>query len=351
MTGILVFSLASAEGLPRSSLELVAAAEQLREKLGDGIVQVALLGPDAESYAETLIHHGADEVLVASSPELQSYKTELILEVLEAVIKQVSPGVIFFPADTVGGEVAPRLAYRLGIGIVTDCVGFEVEPSPSSPPKLGGKEGGQSWGGKSEGRQLRWLRPVYGGKAMAFMVAKGPLQIATFRQRAYEPLPEDTSRQGKVQALEVELEPVMARVSLVEEVREEVEGISLDEAKIVIGGGRGIGGPEAFSELETLAQILEGAVGSSRPPADSGWVTHAKLIGQTGKIVSPNLYIAIGISGAPQHMAGISAAKTIVAINKDEDAPIFKVAHLGVVDDWRQVVPALIRACRELVGD
>ncbi len=330
MTGILVFSLASAEGLPRSSLELVAAAEQLREELGDGIVQVVLLGPDAERYAETLIHHGADEVFVASSPELQGYQTESILAVLEAAIKQLSPAVILFPADTVGGVVAPQLAYRLGAGIVTDCVGFEVD---------------------AESEQLRWLRPVYGGKAMAFMVAKGPVQIATFRQRAYEPLPEDTSRQGKVQALQVELEPAMAQVSLVEEVREEVEGISLDEAKIVIGGGRGMGGPESFSELETLAQTLEGAVGSSRPPADSGWVPHAKLIGQTGKILSPNLYIAVGISGAPQHMAGISAAKTIVAINKDEDAPIFKVAHLGVVGDWRQVVPALIRACRELVGD
>ena len=329
MTGILVFSLASAEGLPRSSLELVAAAEQLKEKLGDGIVQVALLGPDAEGYAETLIHHGADKVLVVSSPELIDYSTEPILTVLEAAIRQVSPAVILFPADTVGGEIAPRLAYRLGAGIVTDCVGFDVDAAG----------------------QLRWLRPVYGGKAMAYMVAKGPLQIATFRQRAYEPLPEDTSRQGKVQALDVELEPEMARVSLVEEVREEIEGISLDEAKIVIGGGRGIGDAGAFSELETLAEILQGAVGSSRPPADSGWVTHGKLIGQTGKIVSPNLYIAIGISGAPQHMAGISAAKTIVAINKDEDAPIFKVAHLGVVDDWRQVVPALIRACRELVGD
>lgn len=331
---ILVFSLASTEGLPRSSLELVAAAEQLRDKLGDGIVQVALLGPDAESYAETLIHHGADEVLVASSPELEGYRTELILAVLEAAIKQVSPAVILFPADVVGGEIAPRLAYRLGAGIVTDCVGFEVD---------------------AESGHIRWLRPVYGGKAMAFLVARGPVQIATFRQRAFEPLPEDPSRQGKVQALEVELEPAMAAhrsggVSLVEEVREEIEGISLDEAEIVIGGGRGMGGPESFSELETLAQILQGAVGSSRPPADSGWVPHARLIGQTGKILGPDLYIAIGISGAPQHMAGISSAKTIVAINKDEDAPIFKVAHLGVVGDWRQVVPALIRACRELVG-
>ena len=343
MTGILVFSLASAEGLPRSSLELVAAAEQLRDKLGDGIIQAALLGPDAESHAETLIHHGADEVFVASSPELQGYQTEPILAVLEAAIRQVSPSMILFPADTVGGVVAPQLAYRLGAGIATDCVGFEVEP-----PENGGE--------KSGGGHIRWLRPVYGGKAMAYMVTKGPLQIATFRQRAYEPLPEDTSRQGKVLALEVELEPAMAAhrsagVSLVEEVREEVEGISLDEAEIVIGGGRGMGGPESFSELETLAEILQGAVGSSRPPADSGWVPHGKLIGQTGKILSPNLYIAIGISGAPQHMAGISAAKTIVAINKDEDAPIFKVAHLGVVDDWRQVIPALIRACRESVGD
>jgi electron transfer flavoprotein alpha subunit len=330
MTGILVFSLVSAEGLPGPGLELVAAAERLREKLGDGIVQVALLGPDAESYGEMLIHHGADEVFIASSPELESYNTELILAVLETATRRISPTVILFPADAVGGEIAPRLAYRLGAGIVTDCVGFEVD---------------------AESGHIRWLRPVYGGNAMAFMVTRGPVQIATFRQRAFEPLPEDPSRRGKVQALEVELEPAMARVSLVEEVREEVEGISLDEAEIVIGGGRGIGDPEGFSELETLAQILEGAVGSSRPPADSGWVPHGKLIGQTGKIVSPNLYIAIGISGAPQHMAGISSAKTIVAINKDEDAPIFKVAHLGVVDNWRQVVPALIRACRELVGN
>ena len=330
MTGILVFSLVSAEGLPRPGLELVAAAERLREKLGDGIVQVALLGPDAESYGEMLIHHGADEVFVASSPELKSYQTELILAVLETATRRISPGVILFPTDAVGGEIAPRLAYRLGAGIVTDCVGFEVD---------------------AESGHIRWLRPVYGGNAMAFMVARGPVQIATFRQRAFEPLPEDPSRRGKVQALEVELEPAMARVSLVEEVREEVEGISLDEAEIVIGGGRGIGDPEGFSDLETLAQILEGAVGSSRPPADSGWVPHGKLIGQTGKILSPNLYIAIGISGAPQHMAGISSAKTIVAINKDEDAPIFKVAHLGVVDNWRQVIPALIQACRELGGD
>jgi electron transfer flavoprotein alpha subunit len=330
MTGILVFSLVSAEGLPGPGLELVAAAGRLREKLGDGIVQVALLGPDAESYGEMLIHHGADEVFVASSPELESYNTELILAVLETATRRISPAVILFPADAVGGEIAPRLAYRLEAGIVTDCVGFEVD---------------------AESGHIRWLRPVYGGNAMAFMVTRGPVQIATFRQRAFEPLPEDPSRRGKVQALEAELEPAMARVSLVEEVREEVEGISLDEAEIVIGGGRGIGDPEGFSELETLAQILEGAVGSSRPPADSGWVPHGKLIGQTGKIVSPNLYIAIGISGAPQHMAGISSAKTIVAINKDEDAPIFKVAHLGVVDNWRQVVPALIRACRELVGN
>jgi len=330
MTGVLVFSLASAEGLPRSGLELVAAAERLRDKLGDGTVQVVLLGPDAESYGETLIHHGADEVFVASSPELRSYKTELILAVLETATRRISPGVILFAADAVGGEIAPRLAYRLGAGLVTDCVGFEVD---------------------AESGHIRWLRPMYGGKAMAFIVARGPVQIATFRQRAFEPLPEDFSCRGKVQALEVELEPVTDRVSFVEEVREEIEGISLDEAEIVISGGRGIGGPEGFSELETLAQILEGAVGSSRPPADSGWVPHARLIGQTGKILSPNLYIAIGISGAPQHMAGISSAKTIVAINKDEDAPIFKVAHLGVVGNWRQVVPALIRACRELEGD
>jgi electron transfer flavoprotein alpha subunit len=328
MTNILAFCAASAEELPRASLEVLAASRQLSNKLGEGNVQAILLGPDVEEHGKTLVLHGADEVFVASHPRLQVHEADVILETMAAVVEQLSPDVVIFPHDDLGGgNVGPRLAYRLGTGIITDCMGFEVEDDV-----------------------IRWLRPVYGGKAMAYMAASGPLQVATMRSRAFEPLPADYTRQGAVQSLEMDVAAIPSPVSLVERTQEELEGISLDQAQIIVSGGRGMEDKEAFSVLEDLAELLGAAVGGSRPAADLGWVPHSRLIGQTGKIVAPNLYIAVAISGAPQHMAGAGSSKTIVAINKDEDAPIFKVAHIGVVDEWQNIIPALTEACQELVG-
>ena len=185
---------------------------------------------------------------------------------------------------------------------------------------------------------------------MAYMVAGGPMQLATIRSRAFEPLPADPGRQGQVQALEIDVDSISSQVSFLEEIQEKIEGISLDQAQIIVSGGRGMGNAGGFSALRDLAGVLGAAVGGSRPAADLGWVPHSRLVGQTGKIVAPNLYIAVAISGAPQHMAGAGASKTIVAINKDEDAPIFKVAHIGIVDEWENVLPALSAACRAVLN-
>jgi electron transfer flavoprotein alpha subunit len=330
MTDILAFCTASGGELSHASLEVLAAGRRLGDELGNDALQAVLLGPDIEGCGEMVVHRGADEVFVVSHSRLQYHEADVILQALEKIVQQLAPDVILFPHDELsGGNVAPRLAYRLGTGIVTDCTGFEVE-----------------------GETIRWLRPVYGGKAMAYMVASGPVQLATMRSLAFEPLPADATRRGRVQALEMDVASIPSRVQLVDRIveEEEFEGLSLDHADIIVSGGRGMEAKEAFVTLRELADVLGAAVGGSRPAADLGWVPHSHLVGQTGKIVAPSLYIAVAISGAPQHMAGAGSAKTIVAINKDEDAPIFKVAHVGVVDEWQNIIPDLTESCKELLS-
>jgi electron transfer flavoprotein alpha subunit len=328
MTTILTFCAASAEELPSSSLEVLAAARHLSEQLGEADVQALLLGSDVEGHGETLVQHGADAVFVISHSRLEHHEGELMLGALQAAVEQLSPDVILLPNDGLGGgHVGPRLAHRLGSGIITDCTGFEV------------KDG-----------TIRWLRPIYGGKAMAYMIINSPVQLATMRALAFEPLPADSARQGEVQTLEVDVASITPQISLVEQIVEEAEfeGLSLDKADIIVSGGRGMDEKENFGPLRELADVLGAAVGGSRPAADLGWVPHSHLVGQTGKIVAPNLYIAVAISGAPQHMSGAGPAKTIVAINKDEDAPIFKVAHIGVVGEWQSVLPTMIEECKKI---
>jgi electron transfer flavoprotein alpha subunit len=326
MTNILAFCYASDKELSRAALEALAATHHLKEQLG-GKVQALLIGPDVTAHGETLVQCGADEVFVASHSRLLPHETDVLLSVVEMAVQQLSPGVFILPHDELGSELGARLAYRLKAGIVTDCVGFEIKESI-----------------------IHWLRPVYGGKAMAYMTAGGPVQVATMRSRAFEPLPADTACQGSIQSLAIDVTATPSPISLLEKVQEELEGISLDVAEIIVSGGRGMEGQEGFAVLKDLAQVLGAATAGSRPAADLGWVPHSNLVGQTGKIVAPNLYIAVAISGAPQHMAGAGSSKTIVAINKDEDAPIFKVAHIGVVDEWQNVISPLTKACRKILS-
>jgi electron transfer flavoprotein alpha subunit len=278
-------------------------------------------------HGAALIQHGADQVFVVEAPKLDRLEEDILLRAVEAAVEQLAPDVVIFPHDErSGGNVAPRLAYRLKTGIITDCSDFDV------------KDGG-----------VRWMRPVYGGKATAVMTATGPLQLATMRALSFEPLPADASREGTVQSLDVDLEAFSPQVPVVDVIVEEaaLEGPSLDRADIIVSGGRGMGDEEGFQYIKELAGVLDAAVGGSRPAADTGWVPHSRLVGQTGKIVAPNLYIAVGISGAPQHMSGAGSSRTIVAINKDEDAAIFRQAHVGVIDEWEDVLPTLIDSLKE----
>ncbi len=324
---ILTFCAVSGEELPRAPLEALAAARQLSEDLGGTEVQTLLVGADTAQYGAALIEHGADQVFVVDDPQLEKLEEDLLLKAVEEAVDQLSPEMVIFPHDErSGGNVAPRLAYRLKTGIVTDCSGFEVEDG-----------------------SVRWLRPVYGGKATAVMTATGPMQLATMRALSFEPLPADEAREGSVQHLDVGLKAISPDVPIVDVIVEEeaLEGPSLDRADIVISGGRGMGDEEGFQYVKELAETLDAAVAGSRPAADTGWVPHSRLVGQTGKIVAPNLYVAVGISGAPQHMSGAGSSRTIVAINKDEDAAIFRQAHIGVIDEWENVLPTLIDELKE----
>lgn len=324
---ILNLCVASSERIPPVSLEALAAARHLSDQLGRGDVRSLLLGSGVADHASALIHRGADGVFVVDDPKLEDHQAELVLGTVEQAVDQLSPDVVVFPHDHLsGGYVAPRLARRLKTGIVTDCTGLEVQDG-----------------------NIRWLRPVYGGKAMAYMIATGPVQIATMRALAFEPLEPDTSREGAVETLAVDLDALSVQVPVVDQIVEEEEfaGRSIDRADIIVSGGRGMGDEEGFENVKKLAEVLDAAIGGSRPAADSGWVPHSHLVGQTGKIVAPQLYVAIGISGAPQHMSGAGSSKTIVAINKDEDAPIFKAAHIGVVDEWEKVIPTLIEELKK----
>lgn len=324
---ILTFCAVSGEDLPNAPLEALAAARHLGDQLGDGAVQVLLVGSGVTQHGAALIQRGADQVFVVDDPQFEMLQEDLLLGAVEQAVEQLSPEVIIFPHDErSGGNVAPRLAYRLETGIVTDCTDFEVEDG-----------------------SIRWLRPVYGGKAMAYMRASGPMQLATMRALSFEPMPADASRDGSVETLDVEFDTISPEVSIVDVIVEEeaLEGPSLDRADVIVSGGRGMGDEEGFQYLRDLAGILNAAVGGSRPAADTGWVPHSRLVGQTGKIVAPSLYIAVGISGAPQHMSGAGSSKTIVAINKDEDAAIFRQAHIGIIDEWENVLPTLIDVLEE----
>jgi len=229
-----------------------------------------------------------------------------------------------------GRDIGPRLAFRLGAGLAQDCTEVRIDPET--------------------GRVVA-TRTVYGGNAVATVTfADVDPQLAVIRGRAYEPLTPDPSRKGEVVPVTPRLDPSVVKVRHVETVLREREGVRLEDANVVIAGGRGLGGPEPFARLEELAGLLGGAVGASRAACDAGWLDHSHQVGLTGVTVTPDLYITVGISGASQHMAGCSGAKHIVAVNRDPDANIFKEATYGVVGDWKRVLPTFIETVRELVG-
>ena len=314
--------------LTTTSKELLAAGRQLAGQLGDDLA-IGILGSDLDIPATEAISSGADKVYAVANSLLDQYQVDLYLAALEKLCQDLSPNVVLLARTAVGREVAPRLAFRLGVGLAQDCLEVRIDP---------------------ETKALQANRPVYGGSCIATVTCSGTPQMAAVRPKVYEPLEPDESRQGEVVPFQVELDPSMAKVRVVELVQEESEGIKLEDAGIVVSGGRGLGGPEPFKQLEELAGILGAGVGASRAAVDSGWVPYTWQVGLTGKTITPDLYITVGISGASQHMAGCSGAKVIVAINKDADANIFKEARYGVVGDWQKVLSAFTETVRELVN-
>ena len=325
-TGVLVLGETAGRELALNSQEMLAAARKLADDLGEELA-IGLLGASVEDAAQEAIRYGADRVYAVTHPLLEQYQIDLYLSAIESLCQEISPNIVLIARTEEGRELAPRLAFRLGVGLAQDCLEVSVDTSA---------------------RRLLANRPVYGGNAVAVVSCNYTPQIAAVRPKVYEPLEPDSARQGQVVSFPVELDGSQARSRVLARVQEEASGVNLEDARVVVSGGRGLGGPEPFRELEELAKILGGALGASRAAVDSGWIPVAYQVGLTGKTITPDLYITVAISGASQHMAGCSGAKAIVAINKDGEANIFKDARYGVVGDWEQVVPAFMEAVREL---
>ena len=304
--------------------ELIAAARQI----GDDI-DVALLGTDLEGTAREAIALGASVVHTVEDPALDGPEIDHKVVALTEVCKQIAPDVVLVGKTQDGREIAPRVAFRLGAGLAQDCIRVGVD---------------------SQTGRVVATRPVYGGSAMAAVTfpGDGP-QVAVMRGRAYEaPMP-DATRTGDVVPIAVDLAASPNRVRNIRTVAQASEGVRLEDADIVVAGGRGLGGPEPFELIEQLADALGGAMGASRAACDAGWIDHSYQVGLTGRTIAPNVYITVGISGASQHMAGCSGAKHIVAVNKDREANIFKDASYGVVGDWEAVIPSFMETVRDLV--
>ena len=309
------------------ALELVTKGRELADKLGENLVAV-LIGHEIEAHAETLVHHGADKVLVVDEKIFEHYTTDAYTIALNTLIAPRKPAVVLYGATSNGRDLAPRVAARLALGLTADCTGLDIDDE----------------------RQLVQTRPAFGGNIMAEILSPYTRpQMATVRPNVFKPSEPDTSRTGDIQKIELTVSPVQIRTRVLETVNETVEGMrSVEEADVIVCSGRGIKDPSNLDLPKQLATLLDAAVGGSRPIVDLGWLPPSQQVGQSGRTVCPKLYIALGISGAIQHLAGMSSSDVVVAINKDPDAPIFSIADFGIVGDIFAVVPEIIEAVKEL---
>jgi electron transfer flavoprotein alpha subunit len=326
--GVMIFCEAAEGKLATSAAELLGGGRKLASDLGQELSAV-LVGSGIKNLAQEAIAYGADKVYVVDAPLLKDYQTDSYVQVMEKVVKQVMPQILIMGQSAIGRDLAPRLAFRLNTAASLGCLELAIDP---------------------QSKLMLQTKPVYGGNAQAVFACSAFPQIATVRAKAMTPLEPDKSRKGEVVTIDAGLDPSAIKTKVIEKVPEKVAGIRLEDAKVVVGGGRGIGSAEGFKQLEELASLLKGAVGATRPPCDNEWVPAGAQIGLTGKIVTPDLYVAVALSGSSQHMSGCSGSKTIVAINKDAEANIFREARFGVVGDWKKVIPALTNKLKELLG-
>jgi electron transfer flavoprotein alpha subunit len=326
--GVAVFIEYKGDGLLPISLEGLGIGRKLADDLAQPLAAI-LVGSGIDGLSPQAIAGGADKVYMVDDPLLKDYNTDAYLSIMEKVIEQAKPSIIILGQNDIGRDLAPRLAFRLGTAVILDCVDLAIDPDT---------------------KRLLQTKPVYGGNALAVFVSETDPQIVTIRTKAMTASEPDVSRKGEVINIAAGLDASAIRTKVLNRVEEEVAGIKIEDAGTVVSGGRGIGSPEGFKQLEELAKLLKGAVGASRPPCDNGWVPDTVQVGLTGKIIAPELYIAVAISGSSQHMSGCSGSKTIIAINKDKEANIFRHARFGVVGDWKKVLPAFTEKVKELLA-
>ena len=325
--GVLVCGEIAGQKLAPITIELLGIGRKLANELGEDL-SVLLMGSKTSGLGQDAIAYGADKVYAVEDSLLDNYNSDAYTLVTANLCRKVLPSIMLLGHTDIGCDLAPRLNGRLGGGLAMDCLALSIDPAT---------------------KFLISTRPVYGGNAHAAMVTKSARpQMATLRPKTVPPAERNDGRQGQVIIVEDKIDPSVLKVKVVERIKEEVEGVKLEEAEVVVSGGRGIGSAQNFTMVRELARVLGGAVGATRPVCDEGWTPAALQVGQSGKVVSPKLYIAVGISGAMAHITGCLGSKYIVAINKDKDANIFNVAHFGIFADYKEVLPALTAKIKEL---
>ena len=322
-------------------LELVGEATRLKEDLKDDVVAV-LLGHNIEGEVEKIFHYGADKVILVDNPILENFATEPYTKAITEVIKTFDPEIMLFGASSIGRDVAPRVASRVKTGLVADTTGLRMAKTEAELAKEA------EMGNKEPERALLMTRPAFGGNIMAtLMCPRTKPQMATVRPGVMKMIAKDEARVGELVKFDVNFTDADMNIEILEVVKSEHAHVDLTEAKLIVSGGRGVGSAAGFDVLYDVADALGAEVGSSRACVDAGWIAKDRQVGQTGKTVRPELYMACGISGAIQHVAGMENSELIIAINKNESAPIFEVADLGIVGDLKAILPKLADAVRK----
>jgi electron transfer flavoprotein alpha subunit len=320
---VLVFIEIRGGQVKRPSLEALSEGSRTAKALGGKLMALAV-GAGFGSQLEAIAAPGLERILVADDDRAALYQPEIYATLLAEAVRKTGCGIVFLSATALGKDLGPRAAAKLEAGLAADCTQVEVD-----------------------GGRIKVKRPVYSGKAIATVVFEGSPIFVTLRPNVFR-LEEASS--GKAPVEKIEIPGAEPRVRTVKAEASEGAELDVSEASIVVSGGRAMKGPENFALIRDLAKALGGAMGASRAAVDAGWIDHQYQVGQTGKVVSPNLYVACGISGAIQHIAGMSSSKVIVAINKDPEAPIFKLADYGIVGDLYEILPRLSEEVRKLKG-
>ncbi len=324
--GVMVIAEQKSDKLQPVTFELLAKAKDLAKSLKTKVTAV-LLGYNIDEEVEVLIWRGADRVIIVRNQNLSHYQSNIYSNIIIQIIKKYKPEIVLGGATTIGRSLMPRLAAKLHTGLTADCTELEID-----------KESGL----------LLQTRPAFGGNIMATILCKDyKPQMATVRHKVFKEAPEDKTRKGEIIEEEIDDDLLSSPVVLKDIIEEVEETVNIAEADIIVAGGRGLGKPENFKYIEELAKLLGGAVGASRAVVDAGWISYSHQVGQTGRTVCPKIYIACGISGQIQHLVGMKSSDTIIAINKDAEAPIFKVADYGIVADLFEIIPPLIEKLKK----